>query len=155
MRPFGTSEQLARRRRRALDLLQHGQTATQVAKRLGTTAQSVRRWRRESHHPKAKSQQRGPGRPNRLSGSQRQRLLSALKRGAYAYGYAEDYWTLERIAHLIWDLFQVRYRSSSVWYVLQRLDWSCQKPQRRSLARDEQAIAHWKHYVWPQIKKVA
>jgi transposase len=67
----------------------------------------------------------------------------------------EDYWTLDRIAHLIWDLFQVRYRSSGVWYMLQRLDWSCQEPQRRSLARDAEAIAHWKHYIWPQIKKVA
>jgi hypothetical protein len=32
---------------------------------------------------------------------------------------------------------------------------SCQEPQRRSLARDAEAIAHWKHYIWPQIKKVA
>ncbi len=122
MRPFGTSAQLARRRRRALDLLRHGQTATQVAQPVGTTAQSVRRWRREAHHPKAKSQQRGPGRPNRLSVSQRQHLLSAF---------------------------------SSVWYILQWLGWSCQKPQRRSLARDVKAIAHWKRSVGPQIKKVA
>jgi transposase len=82
-------------------------------------------------------------------------LVSALERGAYAYGYAEDYWTLDRIAHLIWDLFQVRYHPSSVWHVLQRVGWSCQKPQRRGLARDAEAIAHWKHYVWPHIKKVA
>jgi len=72
-----------------------------------------------------------------------------------AYGYAEDYWTLDRIAHRIWDLFRVRYRPSGVWYLLQRLGWSCQKPQRRTLQRDDEAIAHWKHYVWPHIKKVA
>jgi transposase len=82
-------------------------------------------------------------------------LESALKRGAFAHGYAEDYWTLERIAHVIWDLFGTRYRPSGVWYLMQRLGWSCQKPQRRSLARDDQAVAHWKRYVWPQIKKVA
>jgi transposase len=76
-----------------------------------------------------------------------------LERGAYAYGYAEDYWTLDRVAHLISDLFQIRYRSSSVWYLLHRLGWSCQKPQRRALHRNEQAIAHWKHYRWPQIKR--
>jgi transposase len=78
-----------------------------------------------------------------------------LKRGAYANGYAEDYWTLDRIGHLIWDMFGIRYRASGVWYLMQRLGWSCQKPQRRSLARNEPAIAHWKRYVWPQIKKVA
>jgi putative transposase len=80
--------------------------------------------------------------------------VAALKRGAYAWGYAEDYWTLDRMAHLIWHLFRERYRSSGVWYVLQRLGWSSQEPQRRGLARDEKAIAHWKRYVWPHIKKV-
>jgi transposase len=155
MRPIGTSEQLAGRRQRALGLLRDGQGPTQVAQRVGTTPQSVCRWRREAQHPQRKMRRQPPGRPSRLSISQRRRLIPALKRGAYAYGYAEDYWTLDRIAHLIWELFHVRYRSSSVWYLLQRMGWSCQKPQRRSLARDEEAIAHWKHYVWPQIKKVA
>jgi len=156
MRPFGTTQQLARRRRRALDLLRGGQSPTQVAQRVGTTAQSVRRWRRESQQSKRKRRQRTPpGRPSRLSASQLRRLVWALKRGAYAYGYAEDYWTLDRIAHLIWDVFQVRYHPSSVWHVLQRVGWSCQKPQRRALERDEEAIAHWKRYVWPHIKKVA
>jgi len=82
-------------------------------------------------------------------------LIRALARGAFHYGYAEDYWTLDRIAHLIWELFCVRYRSHSVWYLLRRLGWSCQKPQRRALHRDDEAIAHWKHYIWPHIKKVA
>jgi transposase len=155
MRPFGTAKQLARRRQRALDLLRRGQCLTRVATQIGATPQSVCRWRRESHLHRRQRQGRAPGRPCRLSASHLRRLVSALKRGAYEYGYAEEYWTLERIAHLIWDLFRVRYRASSVWYVLQRLDWSCQKPQRRSLARDERAVAHWKHYVWPHIKKVA
>jgi transposase len=155
MRPSGTSEHLARRRQRALDLLRQGQGPTQIANRLGAAPQSVCRWRRESQHRKRKSRGRAPGRPSRLSATQLRCLVSALKRGAFAYGYAEDYWTLDRIARLIWDLFRVRYRSSSVWYVLHGLDWSCQKPQRRSLARDEEAIVHWKRYVWPRIKKVA
>lgn len=77
-----------------------------------------------------------------------------LKRGAYASGYAEEYWTLDRIGHVIWELFGIRYRTSSVWYLMQRMGWSSQMPQRRSLTRDEQKIAHWKHYLWPQIKKV-
>ncbi len=98
---------------------------------MGATPQSVCRWRRESLHPKRKRLGRPPGRPDRLSASQRRRLVGALKRGAYAWGYAEDYWTLDRVAHLIWQLFHVRYRSSSVWYLLHSLGWSYQKPQRR------------------------
>lgn len=156
MRPFGTSEQLAERRARALALLREGQGPTQVAQRVGATPQSVCRWHREAQQPKRKRKrtQRTPGRPSRLSSLQTQQLVAALERGAYAYGYAEDYWTLDRIARLIWDLFHVRYRSNSVWYLMQRLGWSCQKPQRRSLARDDKAVAHWKRYRWPQIKKL-
>ena len=155
MRPFGTSQQLARRRQRARNLLRHGQSPQQVAKQVGTTDRSVRRWRQESKRPKRRLRRRTPGRPCRLKPFQLRRLISALERRAFHYGYAEDYWTLDRIAHLIWDLFQVRYRSHSVWYLLQRLDWSCQKPQRRALHRDDEAIKHWKHYIWPHIKKVA
>jgi transposase len=155
MRPFGTGKQLARRRQRALELLQRGQGLSQVATQLGTTPQSVGRWRRAAQLRTRPRQGQAPGRPCRLSTPQLQRLVVALKQGAYAYGYAEEYWTLDRIARLIWDLFGVRYRASSVWYVLQRVGWSCQKPQRRSLARNDRAVAHWKQYVWPHIKKVA
>lgn len=156
MRPFGTSEQVARRRERALDLLQQGLNPGEVARRVGATRQSVHRWRREARTTKSskpKSRKR-PGRPSLLSAAKQRRLTKALQRGAYANGYAEDYWTLDRIAHVIWELFGIRYGTSSVWYLMQRMGWSSQKPQRRSLARNEAEIAHWKHYVWPQIKKV-
>ena len=154
MRPFGTSQQLASRRERALDLLKRGIGPKEVARRVGATAQSVCRWRREEHAPKPKSR-RPPHRPSRLSAAQPRRLSAGLKGGADANGWAEDYWTLDRIAHLIWDLFGIRYRASGVGYLRRRLGWSCQKPPRRSLARDEPAIAPWKHDVWPPIKKVA
>ena len=142
MRPFGTSEQLASRRERALRLLQSGQKAAAVAVTVGASERSVRRWRYESEHPQPKRKARAVGRACRLSAVQCRRLLAALQRGAYAFGYAEDYWTLDRIAHLSWQLFQIRYRPSGVWYLLQRLGWSCQKPQRRAIQRDDEAIAH-------------
>ena len=156
MRPFGTSEQVARRRARALDLLQQGLKPSEVARRVGATRQSVNRWRREARTTKSSKprSQKRPGRPSLLSAAKQRRLTKALKGGAYANGYAEDYWTLDRIAHVIWELFGIRYGTSSVWYLMQRMGWSSQKPQRRSVARNEPEIAHWKHYVWPQIKKV-
>lgn len=157
MRPYGTSKQLKKRRQHALTLLRHGLTPKQVAQRVGTTARSVRRWHQDTRYAKSQPrvQQRLPGRPCRLSPTQICRLLRALEQGAYKYGYAEDYWSLDRVTHLIWDFFCVRYHPSSVWHILQRAGWSCQKPQRRSLARDDQAVVHWKHYIWPRIKKVA
>jgi len=156
MRPYGTQQQLAVRRQRALALLRKKHSTQQVARQTGATERSVRRWRQESQHPKRKSRVgQAPGRPAHLSPSQLRRLIGALKRGALHYGYAEDYWTLKRIAHLIWKLFRVRYRLPSVWYLMRRLGWSCQKPQRRALHRDDAAVAHWKRYLWSHIKKVA
>ena len=157
MRPIGTSNQLTARRGQALVLLHRGHAVAQVAKVVGVTPRSVQRWRREILllRNRRKQNSKPPYRPCRLTPRQLKQLEQALLKGAYAHGYAEDYWTLDRIAQLIWRLFRIRYRPSGVWYLLQRMDWSCQKPQRLSFQHDDAEIAHWKWYIWPRIKKVA
>jgi hypothetical protein len=90
-----------------------------------------------------------------LSLEQLWRLASELEKGALEHGYPNDYWTLDRIGKLIWDLHGVRYHPSGVWDLMGRLGWSNQKPQRQPLQRDDEAIAAWKREVWPEIKKVA
>lgn len=154
MRSKGTAAQLAARRERALALLRRGQPAREVAAAVGVTARTVRRWQQTEGRSKQPSRLPA-GRPQRLSRQQVQRLERALHRGAFAQGYAGDFWTLDRIGQLIWQLFGVRYHPSGVWHVLRRLGWSCQRPQRRPFGRDEAAVAHWRRYEWPQIKKVA
>jgi transposase len=94
-----------------------------------------------------------PGRPACLSAKQTQKLERLLLQGPLAAGYQTDLWTLVRITKLIEQHFGVAYHPGHVWKVLRQMDWSCQKPERRALQRDEVAIAHWKRYVWPQIKK--
>ena len=68
-------------------------------------------------------------------------------------GYDTDYWTLARIARLIKRMFKVRYVNSAVWYLMDRLGWSCQKPQRVAVQRNEPEIERWRRYVFPQLKK--
>ena len=153
MRPKGTPTQLAARRGRGLALLEAGMRAAEVAELLGVTDRTVRRWRQEASRPR-RGAKRPPGRPSRLSAQQLRRLERALKRGAYARGYAEDYWTLDRMAQLIWQMFGVRYHPSAVWHILRRLGWSNQRPQRLAQQRDDHAVTHWTRYVSPQIKKV-
>lgn len=157
MRPIGTSAQLAARRERALTLLQQGYTSVQVANIVRVTLRSVQRWQREALplHIWQKPNPRPPHRPCRLTPRQLKQLEQTLLKGASAYGYAEDYWTLERVARLIAHRFDVQYSSSAVWYLLRRMGWSCQKPQRVSFQHDEAVIARWKRYLWPTIKKVA
>lgn len=76
-----------------------------------------------------------------------------MLKGALAYGYATDHWTLERIGLVIWQLFGVRYRLSGTWYLMQRLGWSSQKMERVGLQRDDAAVAEWQATVWPRVKK--
>jgi transposase len=122
---------------------------------LGVTRRTVNRWQQEAKQPPRKKSTRPPGRPPKLPEKQVKALEKALSRGAYSFGYTGDYWTLDRIAHLIWQKFGVRYDPSGVWHVLDRMNWSCQRPQRRALQRDDAAVEKWKARELPRIKKVS
>jgi len=152
MRPYGTSQQLQNRREQALKLLKEGRTAKEVSARMKVTVRSVYRWQQEQKQPKPKSE-RPPGRSAYLTQDQIKKLEQELLKGAYAHGYSEDYWTLDRVGRVIWDLYKVRYTSSGVWRLLNGMGWSCQKVQRLAIQRDDEAIRHWKRWVWPEIKK--
>ncbi|OGZ18413.1 MAG: hypothetical protein A2494_02180 [Candidatus Lloydbacteria bacterium RIFOXYC12_FULL_46_25] len=153
MRRKGTNEQLAKVRNRGLALLARGKESRAVAEIVDVTHRSVNRWRQESKKPKRKKVTRSLGCPRKLDEKQVKRLEKALDQGAYAFGYAGDYWTLDRIAQIIWQLFKVRYHPSAVWHVMNRMGWSSQRPQRRALHRNEEAIVEWKKKVLPEIKK--
>lgn len=155
MRSKGTNEQLAERRARGLALVESGKKPQEVAEILQVTRRSVDRWRQEARHPKKKKATRPPGRASKLSEKQVKRLEKALDRGAYAFGYAENYWTLDRIAQVIWQLFEVRYTTSAVWHVMQRMGWSSQRPQRVPFERDDGAVELWREEELPRIKKVS
>jgi transposase len=57
------------------------------------------------------------------------------------------------VARLIEEHFGVSYHPGHVWRVMRLAGWSCQKPVRRAVERDEAAIEQWKKQKWPRIKK--
>ncbi len=157
MRPQGTAQQLQKRRERAIELIQAGKQPAAIARALSAARSSVSRWCATfkcagAAGLRAKSI---PGRPAALSARQKDRLAKLLLKGPLAAGYQTDLWTLQRIARLIKHHFQVSYHIGHVWKLLRALGWSCQKPERRAIQRDEAAIAHWKRYKWPQIRRKA
>lgn len=154
MRPYGTSKQLEKRRQQALKLVEEGLTVEQAAEQVGVAERSIYRWKQEKERPRKKSE-RPPGKLAYLSKNQIKRLEKELLQGAYAHGYSEDYWTLDRIGHVIWELFKIRYTISGVWRLMDRMGWSCQKVQRLAIQRKDEAIVNWTRHVWPRIKKVA
>jgi transposase len=155
MRPPGSSKQLEKRRRRAVQLLESGGRLSAVARQVGATVSSVFRWRQAYQRTGARGLDAKPipGRPPRLSPAQRRRLVTLLGQGALRAGYRTELWTLPRVAELIRDEFGARYHPAHVWKVLTALGWSCQKPERRAVERDEAAIARWKQKDWPRIKR--
>jgi len=48
----------------------------------------------------------------------------------------------------------VSYHPGYVWYILRKqLGWTWQRPSRRAVERDEEAIEQWVKQRWPQLKK--
>lgn len=153
MRRKGTNEELAIIRKQGLGLLAAGKKPEEVAELLKVTARCVYRWRQESKKAKQKQVAQSVGRPRKLTEKQIKKLEAALDQGAYAFGYVGDYWTLDRIAQVIWQLFKVRYHPSGVWHIMDRLGWSSQRPQRLALHRDDKSVVAWQTEGQPEVKK--
>lgn len=155
MRPNGSATQLERRRRKAMLLLQRGMTPSEVGQRLGADASSVRRWR-QAYRRKGNNgldPKPHPGRPSRLTPRQKRGLVRRLLKGARANAFSTDLWTCPRIAELIERHYGVEYHVDHIPRLLGTLGWSCQKPEKRAIERDEDAIAAWIKKGWPRIKK--
>lgn len=146
---------LEQRRLEAARLFAAGVGQAEVARRLGATPMSVSRWHRvwQEHGEQGLKRKAPPGYAPRLSPEQRQQLEQALVAGPAAAGYGTELWTAPRVRKLIWQRFRVRYHESHVWLLLRQLGWTCQKPAKRALERDEEAIAVWVKMRWPQIKR--
>ncbi len=155
MRPHGTPAELEARRRRALAELKKGLSVTEIARRFGCSHSSVITWRDTVRRKgdKGLAARPAPGRPPKLTARQRARLPKLLLKGALAWGYPTALWTTSRVASVIERRFKVKLHRAHVGRVLSDLGWSCQKPERRALQRDEEAIQHWNRYRWHAIKK--
>jgi transposase len=149
-------QQLEQRRRQAIAMLRSGKTFRDVAKKLEASLSSVVRWfqdYRKKGRQGIRSQARW-GRPPLLADHQKTHLKKILLKGAASAGHTTDLWTLKRIAKLIRTEYGIHYTHVGVWKLLRHnFGWSCQKPEKRALQRDEKAIAEWKSKTWPHIKK--
>jgi transposase len=146
---------LERRRRRAIELLQRGHPPVEVAGMLGVDRRTVRAWK-AAYRKKGSEGIRArpaPGRPRKLRPAQARRLEAMLLRGAARAGFAGDLWTCARVAGLIRRRFGVGYHPCHVWRLLRSMGWSCQRPARRAIERDEAAIGQWVKGRWPALKK--
>lgn len=136
-------------------MVQEGQSQAQVARALGVGSGTVTRWW-QAYQRKGDdglAAKRHPGPKPKLSAYQRKLLQKRLLKGAKANGYSTDLWTCPRIAEVTLRHYGVRYHVDHIPKVMASLGWSCQKPEKRAIERDEERIARWVAKDWPRIKK--
>jgi transposase len=155
-RPFGTAEELERRRRHAVAAVEEGESPAVVARVVGVCRSSVHRWLAAAREPGGLDAKPHPGPAPRLSRDQHQELESLLRDGAQAHGWANRLWTTARVAEVIQRHFGIAFHHDHVGRFLRaRLNWSPQKPRRRARERDEAAIEHWKTDTFPRLAQEA
>lgn len=155
MRPHGSAEELERRRRRAIALLEAGHCQAEVARRIDAHSSSVKRWWEayQKHGEGGLAAKPVPGRPSKLTTRQRNLLVARLLKGAKANGFPTDLWTCPRIAKAIEERYGVHYHVDHIPRLMAALGFSAQKPEKQAVERDEERIARWVAKDWPRIKK--
>lgn len=144
-----------RRRVRAGRLMLGGKTPAEAAHAVGVARQTAYTWKAilEEGGIDALRAMPGRGRPAQLDAEQLQGLSRALLQRPSEHGFGTELWTLKRIGVLIERLYGVKFSQTHIWRTLGALGFSAQKPERRAIERDEQAVQTWRRQTWPGLKK--
>jgi transposase len=146
---------MERRRKQAGRLFGQGKSQADVARELAVSRQSVSRWHAEWQSG-GSGALRAAGRAGRLphlGPAELRRVERRLEKGPAGNGYPTDMWTIQRVAEVIESETGVAYHPGHVWRVLRQMGWSRQRPARRAVERDDEAIGNWVKTEWPRIKK--
>jgi putative transposase len=138
----------------AAEMIKAGASDREVARRFRISRMSANRWRRTlAAGGRAALASKGAGGARcKLAPAQVAELEAVLDAGPAACGYADQRWTLARIADQVWRRFGVEYTLAGMDVLLHRIGWSVQVPARRAAERDEEKIARWREDTWPVIK---
>ncbi len=141
-------------RREAAELFARDADPVQVARALRVSAKSVYAWRRawRAGGVAGLASKGAGGYRCQLSTAQLARLAAELDAGPAAHGWADQRWTLERVAVLTGRLFGVAYTPRGVSYLLHRMGYTPQRPAVRAAERDEGAIAAWRAVTWAKVR---
>ncbi len=80
-------------------------------------------------------------------------VRAVLLQSPTEHGFGTELWTLKRVGVVIERLHGVRFGQTQLWRILGALGFSPQKPEKRAIERDEDAVRAWKRRTWPALKK--
>ena len=93
------------------------------------------------------------GRPAYLTEEKTLELSDIIESGPIAYGYMSGVWTSIMIAQVIENEFSVEYNPRHVRRILDKLNFSVQRPKKIFSNADPEKQSRWIRYVYPNIKK--
>ena len=141
----------------ALLALAEGMSVRDVAEMLNLGEQTVRDYRNRFlvQHMASLAYKRPPGRPSKLSKTQRRELAALIKAGPQAAGYTSGCWNTPMIQDLIQTRFGVSYHPHYLATLLHNLGFSYQKARFVSDHLNAAKRLEWRQTVWPRILRQA
>lgn len=148
-------DEATKKRLRAGRLLLKGKKPAEVAIEVGVARQTVYTWRALLDEGGIDALRSIPsrGRPARLDESQLDGLRRAILQKPTEHGFGTELWTLKRVGVVIERMYGVKFGPTQTWRILGALGFSVQKPEKRAIERDENAVRSWKRSTWPALKK--
>jgi len=145
----------AKKRLKAGRMLLAGKSCAEAALAVGVARQTVYTWKRLLDESGLAALRAVPerGRPAQLDEPQLAAVRAALLQKPTEHGFGTELWTLKRVGCVIERMHGVRFSQTQVWRILGSLGFSPQKPDKRAIERDEDAVRTWKQRTWPSFKK--
>jgi transposase len=137
----------------ALLALAEAMSVRDVAEMLHLGEQTVRDYRNRFllNCTASLTYKRPPGRPSKLTKTQRRELAELIKAGPQAAGYTSGCWNTPMIQDLIETRFGVSYHPHYLATVLHNLGFSYQKARFVSAHLNETKRLEWRQTRWPRI----
>ena len=128
-----------------------------IASILDVCEESIRLWVKAFllKGPNGLKSSRPPGRPAKLTKTQKCELAATITAGPHAAGYSGACWRSPMIQHIIHEKFGVFYSVQYIAQLLKNMGFSYQKARFVSDHKDPEKRMEWLENTWPEIIKHA
>jgi len=137
--------------------LDEGESPGRISQILRVSTEAIRQWIVSylTRGLKGLANGKKPGRPKKLTKSQRRELCRLIKAGPEKSGFCGGCWRSPMIQQLIYDQFGVFFNVKYISELLKNLGFSYQKAQFVAANRDQEARQAWLETTWKEVVKLA
>ena len=134
-----------------------GHSHSQIASILYVSDESIRLWVKSFllNGINGLKSKKSPGRPPKLTKSQKRGLDKIITKGPSAAGYPGACWRTPMIQHLVYERFGVLYSVNYISQLLKNMGFSYQKARFVSDHKDTEKRKEWLEQKWPEVMKLA